>query len=78
MNDSLSCIHNNHLSLMILRQVSEVSTKSLRLSLVTMIPSVFSARWSMNLTGRKKRTLRIFLVFKNIVCGEGAGQFYDE
>lgn len=40
---------------MILRHVSEVSTKSLRLSLVTMIPSVFSARWSRNLWGGPER-----------------------
>lgn len=39
---------------MILRHVSEASTKSLRLSLVTMIPSVFSARWSRNLGGGQR------------------------
>lgn len=45
---------NNHLSRMILRHVSEVLTKSLRLSLVTIIPSVFSARWSRNLVERER------------------------
>lgn len=43
----------SYLSWMILRQVSEVLRKSFRLSLVTMMPSVFSARWSRNLNSTK-------------------------
>lgn len=46
-------MRDSYLSWMILRQVSEVLRKSFRLSLVTIIPSVFSARWSRNLSKAK-------------------------
>lgn len=45
---------HTHLSRMIFRQVSEASTKSLRLSFVTMTPSVFSAKWSRNLMMKER------------------------
>ena len=48
-SDGIAYERVTNLSWMMRSQAIDVSTKSLRLSLVTMTPSVFSAKWSRNL-----------------------------